>query len=62
MCRYFKEDKTDNHSEMGSEFSTPHIQPELFDRRPQRQSVDNSGKRRVSASDFDNYRDKSNFK
>jgi hypothetical protein len=45
---------------MGSEFSAAHIQPELFDRRPQRQSADN--KRRVSASDFDNYRDKSNFK
>jgi hypothetical protein len=60
--RYFKEDKTDNQSEMGSEFSTPHIQPEFFDRRPRRPpSVDNN-KRRVSTSDFDNYRDKSNFK
>ncbi|XP_059488252.1 unconventional myosin-XV isoform X3 [Neocloeon triangulifer] len=62
--RYFKENNMDMQSELGSEFSTPHIQPEFFDRRPRRPpSVDNGvSKRRVSASDFDNYRDKNNFK
>ncbi|XP_059488251.1 unconventional myosin-XV isoform X2 [Neocloeon triangulifer] len=61
--RYFKENNMDMQSELGSEFSTPHIQPEFFDRRPRRPpSVDNGvSKRRVSASDFDNYRDKNNF-
>ncbi|XP_065335143.1 unconventional myosin-XV isoform X4 [Cloeon dipterum] len=62
--RYFKENHADAQSELDSEFSTPNIQPEFLDRgRPRRPpSVDNSvNKRRVSASDFDNYRDKNNF-